>query len=312
MTDARRSASGVALVLGSCVSLQFGAALATQLFPDLGSWGVTALRLGIAALVMLLVARPRVRSWTGGQWRGVIVLGIAMAGMNGFFYASIGLIPLSAAVTIEFVGPLLLSALLSRRRLDALWLAIAALGLAAIGVESMAGVTALDPLGVAFALIAAVFWMGYILASARVGSSVPGPSGLAVALVISALVVLPFGLPSIVAATFDARVIILAIATAVLASALPYSLELSALRRLPRHVFSILLSLEPVAAAFVGWMLLQQPSGLLRLTAIALVIVASLGTTISNTARPTPPTARTRSSRRERTSPSAVGARRGE
>ncbi|WP_167132539.1 EamA family transporter [Paramicrobacterium chengjingii] len=291
MADAHRSTSGVALVLGSCVSLQFGAALATQLFPDLGSWGVTALRLGIASLVMLVVARPRVRSWRGGQWRGVIVLGVAMAGMNGFFYASIGLIPLSAAVTIEFVGPLLLSALLSRRRLDALWLAIASLGLAAIGVESMAGVAALDPLGVTFALIAAVFWMGYILASARVGSSVPGSSGLAVALAISAVIVLPFGVPGIASAEIDARVVALAVATAVLASALPYSLELSALRRLPRHVFSILLSLEPVAAAFVGWMLLQQPSGPLRLTAIALVIVATFGTTTTHARRTRPPVA---------------------
>lgn len=283
MTSARSSASGVTLILCSCLSLQFGAALATRLFPELGAWGVTALRLGIAALVLLLVARPSLRAWTSGQWRGVVALGVAMAGMNGFFYASIALIPLSAAVTIEFVGPLLLSALLSRRRLDAVWVVVAAAGLGFIGIESMTGVDALDPLGVAFALIASVFWMGYILASARVGSTVPGPSGLAVAMVISALLVLPFGLPAIVEATIDGRVIVLAVATAILASALPYSLELSALRRLPRHVFSILLSLEPVAAAFIGWMLLQQPSGTLRLTAIALVIIASLGTTMTNT-----------------------------
>lgn len=273
------SGSAVAMILGSCISLQFGAALATSLFGALGPWGVTTLRLSIAGIILAIVTRPRLRSWSRGQWRSVAALGAVLGGMNGSFYMSIAHIPLGTAVAIEFLGPLLLSAGLSRRRADAAWVALAMAGMALLGVESIAGKDSLDPVGVVFALIAGAFWVGYILCGARVGQHVPGNGGLAMALAIAAVCVLPIGGAAAVHAVTDPRVLGVAIATALLASVIPYTLELGALRRLPRHVFGILLSLEPIVAALAGWLLLHQSIGPLRLAAIFLVIVASIGTT---------------------------------
>lgn len=277
--------SAVALVLGSCVSLQFGAALATQLFPEVGAWGVTALRLTIAALVLLAVVRPRTRTWSRSQWRSVLVLGVALAGMNGFFYASIARIPLGVAVAIEFLGPLLLAAHLSRRPRDLACVTLAVAAMALIGFESITTATTLDPIGALWAVVAAAFWALYILANARVGESVPGHGGLAVALAVAAACVLPVGAPGAVHALTDPALLLVAAGTALLASVIPYSLELAALRRLPRHIFGVLLSLEPIVAALAGWLLLHQGVGALTLAAIALVVVASIGVTVGDSAQ---------------------------
>lgn len=272
--------AGVGLVVGACVSLQFGAAVAVQLFPHLGSWGVTTLRLGIAAVILLAIVRPRVRSWTRRQWTAVVLFGAAMGCMNGSFYAAIERIPLGAAVSIEFLGPLVLAAVLARRLLDGLWVAVALAGMALLGLDSALGED-LDPVGVVLALVAGVFWAGYVLTSARVGQLVPGSGGLAVALVVATLVVAPLGAPGAVGALADPMLLGMALVTALLASLVPYSLELAALRRVPAPVFSILLSLEPAFAALFGWILLAQESGPLRIAAIVLVITASAGVTLT-------------------------------
>lgn len=284
---ARNTLAGVGLVIGSCISLQFGAAVAVQLFPHLGAWGVTTLRLGFAAVILLAVVRPPVRTWTRKQWTAVALFGAALGCMNGFFYASLERIPLGAAVSIEFLGPLVLAAVMARRLLDGLWVAVALGGMALLGLDSALGTT-LDPVGVVWALVAGMFWAGYVLTSARVGQLVPGPGGLAAALVVATLVVAPLGAPGAIGAFGDPVLVVLAVVTALLASVVPYTLELSALRRLPAPVFSILLSLEPAFAALFGWILLGQESGMLRNLVIALVIVASAGVTLTGRRRQSP------------------------
>ncbi|MFE5775004.1 DMT family transporter [Brachybacterium sp. NPDC056505] len=274
-------APAVLMILGSCTSLQFGAALAAQLFPALGSWGVTCLRLGIAAIVLLVLVRPAVRGWNGGQWRAVLAFGLALGAMNGSFYAAIERIPLGTAVAIEFLGPLVLSAILSRRVADLACVVLALAGIGMFGLESLAGAGALDPIGVLFALIAAVFWGFYVLASAHVGRHVPGQGGLAVALAIGALALLPLGAGGALTAVTRPGLLLLAVATALLASVIPYTLELAALRRLPRHVFGILLSLEPAIATIAGLVLLAQVPTVYGLLAVVLVVAASAGTTIT-------------------------------
>nr|WP_221243717.1 EamA family transporter [Micrococcus sp. TA1] len=277
----RALATGVVLVIGACVSLQFGAAVAVQLFPVLGPWGVTTLRLGLAAVVLLGLVRPRIRSWTRAQWTAVVLFGISMGAMNGVFYAAIDRIPLGVAVSIEFLGPLVLAALLARRWVDGLWVAVALAGMALLAVDSASGDEALDPVGVLFALVAGAFWMAYILTSKRVGALVPGSGGLAVALVVATAVVAPLGVPGAAGAFADPALLGLGLLVALLSSVVPYSLELNALRRLPPAVFSILLSLEPAFAALFGWLLLGQESGLLRTLAIVLVVAASAGVTLT-------------------------------
>ncbi len=274
---ATRGNPAVLMVLGSCASLQVGAALAAHLFPVTGSAGATLLRLGLAAAVLLAVARPAVRAWQAHQWRAVVLLGVTLAGMNGFFYAAIARIPLGPAVTIQFLGPLALSAVLSRRLRDASWVLLAAAGVALFGFSDGAG--ALDPVGVGLILVAAVFWALYILASSRAGAAVPGHGGLAIAMTTAALVLLPLGLTGAEKAVTSPTLLLLALGTGILASVIPYTLELSALRRLPKRVFGVLLSLEPAAAAVAGWLLLGQPMTWLTGTAVAVVVLASIGST---------------------------------
>jgi inner membrane transporter RhtA len=271
----------VLMILGSCTSLQFGAALAAHLFPALGSWGTTTVRLGIAALVLLVLVRPAAHRWTRAQWRSVLGFGLAMGAMNGFFYAAIERIPLGTAVAFEFLGPLVLSAILSRRAADLMCVVLALMGIGLFGAESLAGFSGLDPLGVLFALIAAVFWGTYVLASARVGRDVPGQGGLAVAVGIGALAVAPLGAGGVVTAVAHPSLLLLGTATALLASVLPYTLELAALRRLPRNVFGILLSLEPAIATIAGAVLLSQVPSAYGIGAVVLVVAASAGTTLT-------------------------------
>lgn len=274
-------APAVLMILASCTSLQFGSALAARLFPALGSWGVTSLRLGIAAIILLALVRPSVRRWTGVQWRAVLAFGLALGAMNGSFYAAIERIPLGTAVAIEFLGPLVLSAILSRRPADLACVALALAGIGMFGLESLTGAGDLDPVGVLFALIAAVLWALYVLASARVGREVPGQGGLAIALAIGALALLPLGAHGVTIAVGHPGLLVLALGTALLASVVPYTLELAALRRLPRHVFGILLSLEPAIATLAGLVLLAQVPSVFGLLAVVLVIAASAGTTVT-------------------------------
>lgn len=277
------TAPAVLMVIGSCTSLQFGASLATQLFGPLGATGVTTLRLGLAAVMLALVTRPRVRTWTRSQWTAVAVFGLALAGMNGMFYEAIARIPLGPAVAIEFLGPLGLAAILSRKLKDFAWIVLALVGVMILGFDDAGG--SLDLVGVAFVLGAGFFWALYILASERVGGAVDGAGGLAMALVVGTIALVPFGAQGAWTGLTDVHYLALAIGTAFLASVVPYALELSALRRLPKAVFGVLLALEPVIAALAGWLLLDQGFGATRALAVLLVVIAGAGSAITASRR---------------------------
>lgn len=273
--------SAVTMVIGSCISLQVGAALASHLFGVAGSNGATLLRLAMAAVVLLLAVRPDVRGWDRRQWRTVVLLGVCLASMNASFYAAIARIPLGTAVTIEFLGPLALAAFLTRRPREWLWVALALAGVVLLGFSEGTGGLALDPTGVAFAAIAGVFWALYILATSAVGEAVPGQAGLAVAVTAGALLLLPLGAGGAAAALVQPGSVLLALGTGVLASVIPYSLEFNALRRIPARTFGVLLSMEPAIAALAGWLLLSQRLGPWGAVGVGVVVLASAGSTTS-------------------------------
>lgn len=275
------SMTGVIMVMVATFSLPVGAALATSLFHYGGAWGVSALRLGLASVMLLLLVRPTPWRWTGAAWRNVALFGISLAGMNGFFYAAIERIPLGVTVAIQFVGPLALAVILSTNRRDLIWIGAAGLGLILLGLESMTGSVGFDLVGILFAALAGVSWALYILFSARVGRSLPGLQGLPVAALIAAIVLLSVGFSGVVELVFTPEIYWLMLTVAFISTVVPTSLELAALRRLPRHTFSILLSLEPVFAALIGWVLLDQSFGILRGLAMMLIIGATLGMTAS-------------------------------
>ena len=215
-----------------------------------------------------------------------MLLGIALAGMNGAFYEAVSRIPLGAAVTLEFLGPLALATVLSRRLRDLLWVALALTGVVVLGIEGFE--QPLTVAGVAWALVAAAFWAAYILAGARVASADVGMSGLAVASVVAGLLTLPIGIVSAGTALLSWSVLGIAVGMAVLASVIPYSLELFALGRMPKKSFSVLLALEPAVAAMAGAALLGQAVGVGAVLAITLVIVAAVGATLTSLPRATP------------------------
>ena len=274
---AARQVPAPALVLVAIGSVQFGSTLARTVFDDLGANGITLLRLSVAGVLLMLLVRTRVRRWSRHQWLAAALLGVAMGGMNLVFYQAIKTVPLGVAVTVEFIGPLLLALVQTRRGVDVVWVVLAGGGVALLGVDGGSDV----PLsGLALALLAGVFWASYILASARVGRLVPGIDGLAVALVIGALLALPFGASGAARAFTDGGLLAAGVGVAVLSSIVPYGLELAALRRIPTRVFGILMSLEPAAAALAGLLVLGQRLGVRELVALALVSLASLGVTL--------------------------------
>ena len=275
------SITGVVLVMVATMALPLGAAVATQLFPIGGAWGVTVVRLVLASIFLILIARPTPWRWSKTAWRDVVLFGITLSGLNGFFYAAVERIPLGVSVAIEFVGPLALAVILSTSRRDLVWIGMAGLGLVALGVESLSPEVTFDLLGIVYAALAGVSWAFYILFSARVGRQLPGFEGLPVATIVAALVLLPVGFSGMVELMLRPEIYWLALAMAVLSTVIPVSFEMAALRRIPRNAFSVLLSLEPVFAALIGWVLLDQTFGVLRSVAIALIIGATIGMTVS-------------------------------
>jgi inner membrane transporter RhtA len=272
------------LVFVAVGSVQFGAALARTLFDEAGPAGTVLLRVAFAALVLAVLWRPTLRGHSAAEWRLVAGFGLSLATMNLFFYESIDRIPLGLAVTFEFVGPLGVAVAGSRRRLDLAWVALAAGGIVLIAAP---GTDGLDPLGVAFALLAGGCWAAYILLSARTGRAFPQGSGLALAMCVAALLLVPVGLPAAGPALLDAEVLLIGAAVAMLSSAIPYSAEFEALRLMPEHVFGVVLSLEPAVAALAGWLVLDQALGLREVAGIALVTAAVAGA-VAGTRAPAP------------------------
>ncbi|MEU0596725.1 EamA family transporter [Streptomyces sp. NPDC006393] len=264
----------VGLVLAGGVSVQFGGALAVTLMPRAGALGVVSLRLLVAAIVLLLVCRPRLRGHSRADWGTVVVFGVAMAAMNGLFYQAVDRIPLGPAVTLEVLGPLALSVLASRRAVNVVWAALALAGVFLLGGGDFGS---LDPAGVAFALGAGAMWAAYIVFSARTGRRFPQADGLALAMTVGAVLFLPLGIAESGAKLADPTTFGLGAAVALLSSVLPYTLELLALRRLPASTFAVLMSLEPALAATAGFLVLGQSLTPAQGLAITLVIAASMG-----------------------------------
>ncbi|MFJ9536990.1 EamA family transporter [Streptomyces sp. NPDC101225] len=282
----------VGLVLAAGLSVQFGAALAVSLMPRAGALGVVTLRLIAAAVVLLVVCRPRLRGHSRADWGTVVVFGVAMGAMNGLFYQAADRIPLGAAVTLEVLGPLALSVLASRRALNAVWAALALGGV--VLLSGGGGLGGLDPVGVAFALGAGAMWATYIIFSARTGRRFPQADGLALAMAVGALLMLPLGVAESGSKLTDPTTVALGSAVAILSSVLPYTFELLALRRLPASTFAIMMSLEPALAATAGFLILGQALSAAQAAAIAMVIAASMGAVRTQVGRrkvPNPPEA---------------------
>jgi inner membrane transporter RhtA len=266
-------------VLSAIASVQLGSAIAAKLFARTGPGGAVFLRLLSASVVLLLVSRPTLR----GRGRRQMLLaggfGLVLAGMNLSFYQALHRIPLGVAVTIEFVGPLAVAVGGSRRRIDLLWVALAGTGILAL---TQGGRHGLDTLGVVFALIAAALWGAYIILNARLGREFEGGTGLALSMCVASVAALPAGVIDGGTHLLEPRSIALGTAVGILSSAIPYSFELEALRRIAVNVFGVLMSLEPAMAAVAGLLVLGQGLSGRAIAGIALVVAASTGASLQS------------------------------
>jgi inner membrane transporter RhtA len=271
------------LVLGAVSSVQVGAALAKTLFDELGAGGTVFLRVLFAALVLALVWPPRLRGHGSRDLGLAVVYGLALAGMNLAFYSSIDRIPLGIAVTFEFVGPLGVAVVGSRRALDLVWVGLAAAGILLL---SDLGSGDLDALGVGLALLAGTFWAAYILLSVRVGKVFPGGSGLALAMLVATVPLAPVGIAQAGSELLVPGTLLVAAGVGIMSSAIPYTLEIEALRRMPAGVFGVLMSLEPAVAAIAGYFVLGEGLVTREIAAVGLVVAASAGAARGATVAP--------------------------
>jgi len=276
----------VILVSLGMVCTQIGASLAKGLFPLVGANGATALRLTLAAIVLLAIFRPWRQRLDAAQWRAVLLYGGVMGAMNLFFYAALATIPLGVAVALEFSGPLAVALVGSRRPLDFAWIALAVAGLVLLlplgQSQGEIGMT-----GVLFALAAGACWAGYIIFGQRAGTG-GGPHITALGVAIAAIIALPFGIASAGTDLLSPSILPIALGVALLSSAIPYALDMIALPHMPSRLFGILMSGQPALGALSGFLILSERLDLWQLTGIAAVVIASLGATVT-IARSTPP-----------------------
>jgi inner membrane transporter RhtA len=265
----------MAAVMGAMVCFQLGATLAKSLFPVVGAGGTAALRLAIASLILLIVWRPWHLRFTRRELRTVIVYGVAMGWMNFFFYLALSHIPLGITMALEFTGPLGVAIFASRRPIDFLWILLAALGLAAL-LPLGFGAGPLSSLGIAYALGAGACWALYIVFGRRAGAA-HGGQITALGTVIGAFVIVPVSVAQGGAQLFAAAILPTAFGVAVLSSALPYSLEMFAMPRIPTRTFGVLMSLNPALGAVAGLLFLSEHLTLIQWAAIASIVMASVG-----------------------------------
>ena len=267
------------LVISGIISVQFGAAIAKDLFQLIPPTAMVWLRLITSAIILLIMARPRLRGQVRRDWLIVLGFGVSLMTMNWAIYQSFARIPLGIAVTIEFLGPLAVAVISSRRLMDLLWVLLAGAGVALLGVSK----ATLSPAGIAFALLAGLAWACYILLSAQTGRRWPGLTGLALASMVGAVALAPPAILEAGSRILSPTVLVLGVAVGLLSSVIPYSFELMALRRIPARVFSILMSLEPAAAAVAAMIVLGEFLTLIQWLAMACVVVASIGATRTST-----------------------------
>lgn len=265
-------------LLAAMASTQLGSALAKSLFDQVGPVGMATLRVGFAALILMLLWRPTIRGHSRQAYGTLVMFGLSLAAMNTFFYGAIARIPIGVGVALEFTGPLMVALLNSKRRLDVVWVALAAVGI--VLLAPLRG-SSLDPLGVMLALLAGGCWGAYILLSARTGRAFPGSEGLALAMAVGAIALLPVGLITDTAMLGEPLLWAKGFGVAMLASALPYSLEMAALRHLPLNVFGVLMSLEPAIAACLSFWVLGETLTPRMMSAIFMVMAAAAGVSLS-------------------------------
>lgn len=266
----------VTLVLLAVVSVQFGGALAATLLPMVGVVGSVALRLTLATALLWAFVRPRVRGRSAADWGVVALFALALTSMNLAFYGSLTRLPIGVAVTIEFLGPLALAAVLSRRLRDAAAVLAALAGVVLISEALTTPWAELDLLGILLAATAGACWAAYIVLSRRTGARFEGLDGIAICMALGAVVTLPMGLLTAGSALWAPEALLRGLGIALLSSAVPYSLELLALRHLRSGTFGVLLSLEPAAAALAGLLVLGQVLTATQLVGMVLVVVASI------------------------------------
>lgn len=275
-----------ALVLLSIVAIQVGAAIAIYLFPVLGASGTVAVRIIFSALLLGLAARTSVAilaRTVRQHWKLLMIFGLSIAAMNLFFYQAIARIPLGAAVAFEFIGPLGVAALASRRLTHFAWIALAALGI--VLLSPLSGVD-LDRIGILFALMAGAGWALFIIFAGRVGKLIPGNDGLAIGMAVAALAMIPFAIPVAGTLITNPLILLAGIGVALLSTTIPFTLEFAALKRLPARSYGVLVSLEPGVAALVGALLLGERIGLQGMIAITCVIIAAIGITLADARTP--------------------------
>ncbi|MGV8863113.1 MAG: threonine/homoserine exporter RhtA [Pseudomonas sp.] len=290
MTDQPRSLAStlfpVGLLLIAMASIQSGASLAKSMFPLVGAQGTTTLRLVFASLILLLVLRPWRATLTAKSLRTVIIYGIALGGMNFLFYMSLRTVPLGIAVALEFTGPLTVALLSSRKAIDFVWIALAVTGLLLLIPTKESGAN-IDLIGIGYALGAGVCWALYIVSGQKAGAD-NGIQTAALGVLIAAIFIAPIGIVHAGSALLNPALLTTALGVAVLSTALPYSLEMIALTRLPARTFSTLTSIEPAFGALSGLLFLHESLTLMQWLAIGSIILASVGATL--TMRPKSPT----------------------
>jgi inner membrane transporter RhtA len=268
----------VLAVLLAITSFQGGAAIAKGLFPVLGAAATSSLRIVLSAIVLVIFNRPNLRNLTTAQWRYVALYGLTLGAMNTIFYMAIARIPLGLGVALEFIGPLVLALTGSKRMIDFLWVLLAATGIALIAPWSNKG---LDIIGVLLALLAGALWAAYILLGGHISQIMDGGKAVTIGMIFASILVLPIAISNGLFIHLKPMMLLPGLALALLSSAIPFTLEMHAMRKIPAKTFSILMSLEPAVAAFSGLLFLHEYLSFYEWLAVALVIVASAGVTLT-------------------------------
>ncbi|MDI6050204.1 DMT family transporter [Flavobacterium sp. XS2P24] len=266
-------------VLLAIISVQSGAAIAKGLFPAIGAAGTASLRIGISALILLAVYRPNLKKVTADQWKLVIPYGLSLGAMNLIFYLSIERIPIGLAVTLEFIGPLLVAVFGSKRIIDFFWVLLAAAGIVLIAPWSNNG---LDIWGMLFALLAGALWAAYIVLGGKISKIMKGGDAVTIGMLFASILIVPFGILGNGLSNLTPQLLGLGVALALLSSAIPFTLEMKALGQLPARTFSILMSLEPAAASICAFLFLQEYLTFNEILAVVFVVIASAGSTITS------------------------------
>ncbi|MEN5434371.1 DMT family transporter [Sphingobacterium faecium] len=273
----KKSNKAISAALLSMVSVQGGASIAKQLFPAIGATGTSMLRIGLSTVLLNIINRPKFFQFTKQQWLYCAIYGIGIAAMNLIFYLAIQRIPLGLAATVEFIGPLFLALSLSRKWLDILWGLIACAGILFIVPWQSNNI---DLIGLLLAFLAGIFWAVYIVMGSKVTGIMPGKDAVSTGMLFATLIIIPFALWDGGIFNLTPMLFLKGLGVAVLSSAVPFSLDLVALKRLPAKTFSILTSLQPAFAALSGMIFLSERLTPLQWISVACVISASMGATI--------------------------------